>query len=79
MNQLFPSIFEENIEFIITFPSEIFDTPEYTELKLSFQTDKLHLIDFLEEFQKEMNVFYKRHRDRIEYLGKGTYRSKSQI
>lgn len=79
MNNLFSTLSEEDIEFIITFPHTIFDTPEYNGLKLSFQTNILHLIQFIEKFQNEMDDFYERHRDRIEYLGKGIYRIKRQF
>ncbi len=77
INSMFPSLFEEDIEFIITLPHEIFDTPAYSTLKLSFQTNFFNLVQFLEEFQKEMGQFYNLHRNRIEYLGKGIYRSKA--
>lgn len=76
-NSMCPSLFEEDLEFIITLPHELFDISEYSTLKLSFQTNFFNLVQFLEEFQKEMNDFYERHRDRIEYLGKGIYKSKN--
>jgi len=78
-NSMFPSLFEEDLEFIITLPHEIFDISEYSNLKLSFQTNFFNLVEFLEEFQKEMDGFYERHRDRIKYLGEGAYRSKADF
>jgi hypothetical protein len=71
--KMFIPLWENDIEFKIDFPYEVFDTQEYTTFKLSLATNFSDLTKFLEDFGKEMNKFYDFFGDRIQYLGNGKY------
>jgi len=77
--KMFIPFWENNIEFKIDFPYEIFDAKEYTTFALSLTTTFSDLIKFLEGFGKEMKEFYKFFGDRIEYAGNGKYQEKKDF
>lgn len=77
--KMFVPLWENNIEFKIEIPHEVFDTEEYSTLELSFEITRQNLVKFLEEFGKEMNEFYHFFIDRIEYLGNGKYQEKEDF
>lgn len=78
MNQFIP-LWENEIEFIIEFPSYVFEASGYTRFKLSLTTTFIDLANFLEDFGKEMRRFYAFFDDRIEYLGNGRYQEKDDF
>lgn len=77
--KMFIPLWENNIEFKIGFPYEIFDTQEYTTFELSLTTTFSDLTKFLEDFGKEMNKFYDFFGDRIEYVGNGKYQARKDF
>ena len=77
--KMFIPLWENNIEFKIGFPYEIFDTKEYTTFELSLTTTFSDLTKFLEDFGKEMNKFYDFFGDRIEYAGNGIYKERKDF
>ena len=77
--KMFIPLWENDIEFKIGFPYEIFDTKEDTTFELSLTTTFLDLTKFLEDFGKEMNEFYDFFGDRIEYAGNGKYQERKDF
>jgi hypothetical protein len=77
--KIFIPLWENDIEFKIRFPDEIFDANEYTTFELSLTTNFWDLTKFLEDFGKEMNEFYDFFDDRMEYVGNGKYQEKKDF
>jgi len=77
--KMFIPLWENNIEFKISFPYEVFETQEYTTFDLSLTTTFSDLIKFLKDFDNEMNKFYDFFGDRIRYLGNGKYEVKKDF
>lgn len=75
----FASLWDDSIEFIITFPSDVFITQGYSKFDLTLTTTFTDLIDFLEELDEEMRQFYNFFGDRIEYIGNGEYIEKDDF
>jgi hypothetical protein len=71
--EMFTPLFENNIEFNIEFPNDVFQTVEFTTFGLKFNTTFFDLVKFLEKFNEEMKRFYTFFNDRIQYLGNGKY------
>ena len=77
--KMFIPFWENDIEFKIDFPYEVFDTQVYTTFKISLITTFSDLTKFLEDFGEEMNKFYDFFSDRIRYLGNGKYEKKDDF
>lgn len=77
--KIFIPLWENDIELIIVFPEEVFDTEEYSSLKFSFKTKLSYLTQFLEDFSKEMKRFYHFFGERVNYLGNGKYEKKEDF
>ena len=74
---MFIPLWENDIEFSIRIPScspeGYFESKEYTSFTLTVKTDFNNLLKFVQDFQEEMCLFYRKFAKRIKYLGNGKY------
>ncbi len=76
----FAPLSKENINLIIEFPSEMFETQdEDSTFILSFETTFFDLKKFFEKFEEEMKQFFDFWKDRVEYTGNGEFIEKDRF
>jgi hypothetical protein len=75
--KMFIPLWENDIEFSIKIPSctleGYFESRGYTSFTLTVTTNFDNLLNFIQDFQKEMYAFYHKFTGRIKYLGSGKY------